>query len=454
MLAAPAALLTGVLIAAHLSLGLATMVALLYTPLIFFNLPLALVLWVPLTFLQSLHFAWSGPAVISVLLLAAWIGTLPREQHRRAAALANQRFVSGAVGAFLLWCTLSLLWAEDPGRTASSLVDWYVAGGIFLIVVTTITDVRHARLMLWAFVLGGVASVVVGFATTGLRPSPSALTGASQAEGRLVGGAGDPNYLAAGVVAAIVIGGALFATTRRTLARWALGVSMVILTAGAVASESRGAMLASGGAALAALILFKRRRLAVAASLAMIAGVAILWFAIDPSALNRVTNFNGGGTGRSDLWKVAWRVGSHNPVVGVGLENFVTKEGQYVREPGTLTSVALIADKPHVVHNLYLQAFTELGIIGFVLLLAMISGFISSAIRAIKGFDAIGRPDLATLARAVVIAEFSLLIALIFLSDGPDERFWVLFGMGAALLGLIPGLSRASSPRTATHLGP
>lgn len=437
-LAAPAALLTGALIAARVALGLTAVVALLYGPLIFFNLPLGLAFWVPLTFMQSLHFAWSGPAVIAVLLLAAWIGTLPATRHVRAAVLGRQRFLVTAIVLLLLWETFSLLWAEDSGRAAEQLVNWYVAAGIFVVVATTVTNARLARTILLAFVLGGVASVIIGLASTGLHPSPSALSAASQTEGRLTGGTGDPNYLGAGAVAGIVIAIALFATTRRVATRWVLAAAIVILVVGVVASESRGALLASGGAAVAALVLFKRQRLIVGTALAMLVGLAALWFAADPSALHRVTNFNGGGTGRTSLWQVAWRVGTHNPVVGVGLDNFVTQEARYVREPGALNNVDLIADKPHVVHNLYLQAFTELGVIGFVLLIGVIGGVLSCGIRAARGFDARGQPDLATLARAIVAAEVSIFIALFFLSDGPDERFWVLFGVGAALLGLLP----------------
>lgn len=445
-LAAPAALLVGVLLAARTSVGLAAVVALLYAPLVFFNLPLALVLWVPLTFMTSLHFAWSGPAVISAMLLAAWIGTLGATRAQRGAILSRSRLVVAAIVLFLLWGTLSVLWSTDGTRALESLVDWLVAAGVFVLVATTMTSPRQARWVLIAFVVGGVASAIIGFATTGLHPSPSALSGASQAEGRLTGGSGDPNYLAAGLVASIVIASALFTTTRNALARVGLLAALVILVAGTVGSESRGALLASAGAAVAALVLFKRRRLMVGAVLATIAILGALWLATDPSALHRLTNFNGGGTGRSDLWKVAWRVGTHNPIAGVGLDNFVTQEAQFVREPGTLTSVALIADKPHVVHNLYLQSFTETGVIGFVLLLGMAVGFLSTGIRAARRFDSSGQTDLATLSRAIVVAEIALFIALFFLSDGPDERWWVLFGAGAGLLGLAPSIAKPARP--------
>lgn len=227
----------------------------------------------------------------------------------------------------------------------------------------------------------------------------------------------------------------------------ALAVSIAVLVIGVVASESRGGLLASGGAAIAAMFLFKRQRLVVGTVLGVIVGIGLLVFATNPGALHRVTNFNGGGTGRSDLWRIAWRVGDAHPVVGVGLNNFIAYEGEYVREPGTLTSVALIADRPHVVHNMYLEAFTETGTVGFLLVIAVIGGILSSGLRAVKAFDASGQGDLATLARAVVVAEISILIALIFLSDGPDQRYWILFGISAAMLGMAPRQQRSRARR-------
>ena len=51
LLAAP---LVGVLLARHTTTGVAVTVALIYIPIVFLNLPLALVLWVPLTFMTRI----------------------------------------------------------------------------------------------------------------------------------------------------------------------------------------------------------------------------------------------------------------------------------------------------------------------------------------------------------------------------------------------------------------
>ncbi len=179
LLAAPLGLAIGVLMARHAVYGLTGTAALLYGPLIFLNLPIGLVLWAPLPFMDTLHFAWSGPAVVSVLLFAAWIGTLAAARRQRAAVLSRQRFLVTAIVALLVWLTLSLAWSRDLGAAGESLVDWFVAGAVFLVVATTITGERTLRLMLLAFVFGGVISVIIGVATTGLSspiislPEPS-----------------------------------------------------------------------------------------------------------------------------------------------------------------------------------------------------------------------------------------------------------------------------------------
>ena len=44
----------------------------------------------------------------------------------------------------------------------------------------------------------------------------------------------------------------------------------------------------------------------------------------------------------------------------------------------------------------------------------------------------------------MMVAQVSIFVSLIFLTDGPDERFWVLFGVGAALGGLVPSAERGA----------
>ena len=114
-----------------------------------------------------------------------------------------------------------------------------------------------------------------------------------------------------------------------------------------------------------------QRRAQALVWLAVTISVGAVWFAASPSAWQRVTSFNDGGNGRTELWHVAWEITKDHPVNGVGLNNYTIQAPLYVRKPGALRSVALIADKPHVVHNTYLQMLAEAGVIGLVLMLVL-----------------------------------------------------------------------------------
>jgi O-antigen ligase len=337
---------------------------------------------------------------------------------------------------YVVWATLSVAWAENSSRAAADLYVWYVAGAVLVIVMSTIVTAGHVRMVMAAVVVGGVLSVTAGLLAGALSPAQSALASAAEVQGRLGGGSGDPNYLAAGLVPAIVLAAALMGTTRNPLLRFALIVSMIIMAIGLAETQSRGGLLAAVAAAVVALIVFKRHRGSVAMCLAVVAAVAGVWFATTPGALSRVTSIDGGGNGRSDLWNVAWRIAEAHPLNGVGLDNFTFQEKRFVRRAGPLTHVDLISEKPHVVHSVYLQALAELGVVGLVLLVAVMLGCVAATGRAIRRFDARGQPQLATLARALLIAQLSILVAEVFLSDGDDQRFWLLFALGPVMAAL------------------
>jgi O-antigen ligase len=312
-------------------------------------------------------------------------------------------------------------------------INWYVAATLLVIFVTTLRTGSDARLVIAAFVFGAVLSIAIGLAATGLQPVDSAIETSTFTEGRLKGGSSDPNYLAAGIVPAMVLAFGLAATTRSALSRWAIGVAVVILAVGLAATQSRGGFLALGFSAIAALVFLRRHRVAVLAGLAVFSGLVALMLATTPGAWERVTEVDGGGSGRSDLWTVAWRVSEEHPIVGVGISDFATEAHRYVRRPGQITEARQIVDDPHVAHNTYLQMLTEQGIVGLVLFLIVMGGFLAATFKARRMFTARGEPALATLASAVFVAQLAWLAALFFISAGDDRRMWILCAVGLVL---------------------
>lgn len=440
-----AAALVGAALAADMKLGIVLLLAILYVPLVLVNLPLGVALWIPLVFLEGISATNLAGKAAGLLIAGAWLGEIASNRAVVRAAARRHRRHLAVIAAILVWFSISLAWAESTSAALEDLWHWYALALLFVIVITVIVTRRAVTWMIAAFVGGAVVSVCLGIAD-------GSLTSAAQGAARLTGAAGDPNFLAASLVAAAVLAGTLLALAKSQISKALLVAALAVLIVGLVASASRGGALAGGVALIAAFVLFKRRRLQVAAVTAVVLAVAGLTFVNAPAAWDRVTNFNN-DNGRSDLWTVGWRMGKDHPILGVGLNNFREQSANYVRQPGTLEHVQLIVDRPSFTHNTYLQLFAEEGIVGLALFLALVWACLYSAYSAAERFERRGERDLSTLARAVLVATVSMLAAGMFLSSAVDQRLWLLLALGPALLTLAERDVRSGAARTRAEWG-
>jgi O-antigen ligase len=445
------ALLVGALTAADVPLGIGLLMGLCYAPLVLLNLPVGIALWVALVFIESLPAVSIGPNAAAVLIAIAWVGTLRSRGEWISGVLRAHRPLLATCALLLVWLSTSVLWAEEPAATGEDVWQWYVAVLTLIIVATTISTPGQMRLVLAAFVVGAGLSVAIGLLGGGLSSSATAVDTATASEGRLQGGGGDPNYLAAGLVPAIAFASALLSTTRDPVARWTLAITIGLLGVGLAATQSRGGLVAAL-VALAAALLIYRRRLVSLAVLAVLAIAVASWFATSPGAWDRVTtDYDGGGTGRTELWDVGWQIFEEHPVTGIGLNNFRNESNRYVRRPGNLEFVELIAERPQVVHNAYLQVLVEAGVIGLVLFLALLLACLRAAWVAAKRFEALGQRRLAELARAVLVAGIGMMAAAFFLSNTTDRRWWVLLALGPAMLAMARRAARRAELQIAAR---
>lgn len=431
-----ALLLTAGVVGASLALntpiGLALLLGLVYLALAMSNLQLGLAVWFPLVFLEGLTAFNLGAKAAGLLIIGVWFATLGKRRERVLYVLRVTPWFWATITALLIWCSLSLLWATDTGMVLADLWHWYAVAVLALIVATTVTDRRVLGWMLLAFVVGATLGVAQGIVTGGLTSSATAIDTAS--EGRLEGGTGDPNFLAAGIASAIIIVLGMFTALRGRATRWWLMVPLGILALGLAASESRGGAVAAAVAVVAAVVAFRNRRAEVVAVVAIAVGIGMAWFSISPSAWDRVSDFDSGGSGRDELWQVAWRMSADNPIVGVGLNNYPVVANDYVSEPGSLERLDLIVDKAQVAHNAYLQLLAETGVIGLGLFLVVAGLSLSAAWRAAGRFRRAGDRRFETVMHGLVVAMIALLAASFFISNGVDKRLWVLFGLGPASL--------------------
>jgi len=403
-----------------------------YLGLVFIDLAAAIAVWAGLLFIVHLPILSVAPTAIEILLLIGWLGTAGTRRVRLP-VLREHRLLVGAIALGATWLTFSIIWAEEPGKAAVAAGYWWEAALAFLIVATTIVRPRDVRLIALAFVIGAVVSVALGLLGIGgsINPGPT-----TEIDTRLVGGGGDPNYQAAAFLAAMFVTGGLIGVFRSPRVRFALSLALAFITIGFFAAESRGGALALAFALVAAFVLLPRQRARVLGWTIIAAAGLVVYLQFQPSTLDRLTHLSGGGSGRQDVWTVAWRIIHQHPLVGIGLDNFTVFEPRYALDPGRLIDVRVVAETPVLVHNTYLQLLVETGPIGLILALIVIFGSLRASWLAAARFDALGRSDYANLARAVLIGTIGMLAANFFISNGTSYQLWILFALGPVMFTL------------------
>ena len=422
-IALTASAVVGTALAHSPRLGVAATMALCYVPLVLLNIRLGVVLWLPLVFLPAVEALDVGPNAAGMLILFAWLGAFAIKYSSVRPLLLEHGRLLIAVGVLVLWILVSMAWALTSPLGTDVFFGWLTAGLIVLVISTVLTDPRYLRLAAAAFVAGAVISVAVQTPVYGPLEGPP----------RIVGGSGDPNFLAAGLIPAMALTFGLAASTRHLVLRLAVLPVVAFLIAGLVATQSRGGLVAAVVAAAAALVLARRGRSLVVAGLLWIGGAVIVSYVVDPAAWQRLADFSE-SSGRGELWNVAWRMWQDHPVVGVGMHGFIDNASGYAREIGPLEYAKYMVERPQVVHNTYLEVLAEAGIVGLALFAGVVATCVRCTWRAAQRFEQLGDLPMATLSRAVIVAVAGMLAAAFFISSQTDERLWVLLAMGPALL--------------------
>jgi O-antigen ligase len=425
----------GVALAANVKIGMALMAALVFVPLAVYSIPLALCVWIVVVFLAQVPGLESIPNRTLLATTLCWIGLFAARRTQAHGFIVAHRAPLFAAVAFVGWGAFTALWAPVPGITISTVKDLGYSLLAFVLIMLAINRPEYARWLAVAFVAGSVLSVLVGIAEGGLTTAASTIDTTASQQGRFSGSAGDPNYLAAALVPGIMLAGGLAIKTRLTQ-RLALGFSVVIMTIGLAATQSRGGFIAITIAALLALVIWRGRRLMIAALLVTVVVALAGWFAASPDTWNRIRNFDDGGSGRTDIWTVAAHIGERHPIFGVGLSQFPQVSYRFVRQPGSLRAVYEIVDQGLVVHNVYLELWVETGLIGILLYLSLVAVCLRACWLAIAEFTLQRDEVMAGLARAALLALVSSLLASIFLSNVTDRRIWFVLAFGPTLLAI------------------
>jgi O-antigen ligase len=406
--------------------------ALAFLLIVFADLANGVVLFTLIIFFETIPGASvSLTKVAGALLALAWLATLATRADARADFLRVHPVITAILVSLLAWAGLSATWSEHPGAALDAVFRLSLNAVLFLVVFTAIRTPRDAVRVFAAFVIG--AALAAFFAVlTGTGPV------AYGQAARITGGSENANELASTLVAALALAlGLLFAAKRSPILRLCAAGGAAIALTGIVLTVSRSGLVALGIAAIAAIVFAGRWRPRVIVISVGVALSAVLYFAtIAPqSSRERITELKG-GTGREDIWTVAWRMFEAHPARGVGAGNFSTSSIHYLLAPGALTRSDFIVDTQKAAHNVYLETLAELGVVGLALLAALIVSMLACAYQAIREFQRDGKVQMEILARANLVALIGLLAADFFSSDQYKKQLWLLLAMAPTLLAI------------------
>jgi O-antigen ligase len=423
----------GLLAGSAPGMAIGAAVALAFAALVAFDLTVGLCVFIIVAFAERLPAAGASDLTLvkalGALLAVSWLATVATRRAGERQIFTAHPYMSAAGALLLGWMILSIGWAEDPAVAREDVMRYALNLALLPIVYTAVQRREHVVAVMGVYVAGAVASALYAMVTVGDD---------YESLGRISGLAGTANELASLLVTAMFLAGGLFIALRgspflRTLCFAAIAICLI----GLFLTQSRAGLVALGTALAAAVIVGGRRRLVVGVlvMLVSLATVGYFAFAATEEVRERVTTF-GNGTGRTDIWTVAWRMVEDEPVRGIGVGNFQTASIHYLLQPGAILRDEFIVDKPQVTHNSYLHVLAELGVVGLALFCFVLAAGFIAAWRAADTFRRHDDLFMETLARAVTLALIALLVADVFASDQLNKELWLLLGLGTALLAI------------------
>lgn len=255
---------------------------------------------------------------------------------------------------------------------------------------------------------------------------------------RIAGTFDHPNTLGRYVVMLLPIAFALLVTTRKLIHRVALGVTLVVLFAGLILSESRGALLALIVLGPPLMLLFRRHldpRFIVAT---LVIGVLMISVAVSHVDLKRFdatwndiqrivlygeSPTDNATVGRLSEMKVAVEMYKDHPVLGIGLGNYELYFQNFSFDHG---NKLYAADRG--AHSLYLETLAERGVVGLTGQLALFTGIL---VLLFSIANRIKRTDYNT---GLIVYSMGFALAAyyfcgLFLHDASSDPFWLFTGL-------------------------
>jgi O-antigen ligase len=355
----------------------------------------------------------SAVKLLGLLLFAAWL---------LRAVMRNDRLrlppTVTPVALFGLVILGSLLVSSVPGEGVLKTLRYTLFIVFFFLVVQLVPDKQSVVRLLRVVCLSATTAAVWGL-------YKFLLLGADRAAGPIAD-ANDFGYLLASVLPLTVY---LYLAERHR--RWLWGISIALLSAGVLATLSRGALVGLLAVGLWA-IATRRVRMGsvVIAGTALVLVVTAAYTVYAPIVSNRLEQksriANKNVDARQAYWAAALRMAADHPLTGVGPARFGSEAPAYVR------NTPLVLADP-VVHNSYLEILAEGGIFALLAFSAFLLGSWRLLRRGHRLAEMLGDRDAWRLSTAMQATWILAVVSAFFLSEQLTTPFWLIGGLATVI---------------------
>lgn len=348
--------------------------------------------------------------------------------------------------AFLAMICISVLFSYWQSQSFSIATDYMKQIALFVLIVNLVKSLDRLKIFIGVFVAAcayhGIAAVIDFSGGGGER-----LTGISEPY------FGDPNDLALSLVMVLPLAWWLSTIVQSQWSRLALYGAMLAMIAGIVATQSRGGLL-SLIAAIFILIAFQGRQMLGTLAIILTAAIAFSVVVLPSDVFERYRTITEYQKDESAMTRLAvWTAGitmcADHPLTGVGAGAFESVYGQHYIDRKGAGNIWRAA------HSSYVEIAAELGVIGIILFIAILSWTVMSLLQSRRILDRllafvphstrILADELQMLDGALLSSVTGFIVGAAFLSRGYDMIFMII-------LSLIAVVSRCTANLKATVL--
>jgi O-antigen ligase len=307
-------------------------------------------------------------------------------------------------GGFMLWASLTTIWALDPDVSLQRLPSVLSLFVLYLAAASFQPSRREFKLVCALTVLGGLLAASLAY-FFGMQEEA-----ANQVNrGRLALGDmdSDPNTLGRVLVLPLALAVAAFIRSGGMLLRMLAAGSAALIGLGIFISMSRGAIVS-----IVTMFLVMLYRMRVRWHLLVVIVVLLVVAMFMPSALyerfDALVSGQDDGSHRLEIWRTGLRMLDQSGIFGAGLYNFPRLYASY-------------AGGQVAAHNIYLSSLIDLGIPGLAMLLAAIATTLLAVWKVTRAAPA--STDLSALEAACI----GTLTSGLFFENIFTKSFWLVW---------------------------